>query len=66
MNTNFEDEILSMERMKYLTNMSVERFLKYDKSEISDHYDEIASILCFLDEQISEKVRHLSEVFYGS
>ena len=65
MNSNLEDEILNMERLKYLTNMSVERFLKYDKNEISDHYEEIASIFCFLDEQVSEKVQRLSEVFYG-
>ena len=65
MNFNLEDEILNMERLKYLTNMSVERFLKYDKSEISEHYDEIVSIFCFLDEQMSEKVSRLSEVFYG-
>ena len=65
MNTHLEDEILNMERLKYLTNMSVERFFKYNKEEISDPSEEIASTFCFLDEQVSEKVQRLSEVFYG-
>ncbi len=64
MRKNLEDEILNMERIKYLTDMSVNRLLSYDKSSISDHYDEIVSIFCFLEEQMSEKFKSLHDTYY--
>ncbi|MBR0277134.1 MAG: hypothetical protein IJQ50_01565 [Clostridia bacterium] len=65
MHKDFEDELINMERIKYLCNMSVNRLIGYDKEEIAKHYDEIVSIFCFLDEQIDEKYTKLSDAYYN-
>ncbi len=59
-----EDEILNMERVKFLSNMATERLMSYDEDEISEHYNEIVSIFSFLDEQINEKYNNLSKSYY--
>ncbi len=59
-----EDQILNMERVKFLSNMATERLMSYDEEEISEHYNEIVSIFTFLDEQISEKYYNLSKTYY--
>lgn len=60
-----ENEILDMERVKYLSNMATQRLTSYDKADISEHYNEIISIFTFLDEQITEKYDNLSRTYYG-
>ena len=60
-----EDQILNMERVKFLSNMATERLMSYDEDEISEHYNEIVSIFSFLDEQINEKYDNLSKTYYG-
>jgi len=60
-----EDQILNMERVKFLSNMATERLMSYDEDEISEHYNEIVSIFSFLDEQINEKYENLSKTYYG-
>ena len=60
-----EDQILNMERVKFLSNMATERLMSYDESEISEHYNEIISIFSFLDEQINEKFHNLSKTYYN-
>ena len=59
-----EDQILNMERVKFLSNMATERLMSYDEEEISEHYNEIVSIFSFLDEQINEKYYNLSKTYY--
>lgn len=59
-----EDQILNMERVKFLSNMATERLMSYDVEEISEHYNEIVSIFTFLDEQINEKYHNLSKTYY--
>lgn len=65
MKKGLEDRIADIERIKILSDMSLDRLLKYDKSELAEHYDEIISVFCFLNEQIEEKFNSLSEVFYS-
>lgn len=60
-----ENEILDMERVKYLSNMATQRLTSYDEADISEHYNEIISIFTFLDEQITEKYDNLSRTYYG-
>lgn len=60
-----EDQILNMERVKFLSNMATERLMSYDEDEISLHYNEIVSIFSFLDEQINEKFDNLSKTYYN-
>lgn len=60
-----ENEILDMERVKYLSNMATQRLTSYDETDISEHYSEIISIFTFLDEQITEKYDKLSRTYYG-
>lgn len=60
-----ENEILDMEKVKYLSNMATQRLASYDENEISVHYDEIVSIFTFLDEQITEKYEKLTRTYYG-
>lgn len=60
-----ENEILDMERVKYLSNMATQRLTSYDRTEFSEHYSEIISIFTFLDEQITEKYDNLSRTYYG-
>ncbi len=59
-----ENEILDMERVKYLSNMATQRLISYDEDEFSHHYGEIISIFTFLDEQITEKYDNLSRTYY--
>ncbi|MEE1042670.1 MAG: hypothetical protein UH854_01780 [Clostridia bacterium] len=60
-----ENQILNMERVKYLSNMATERLMSYDEDEFSQHYNEILSIFSFLDEQINEKFDNLSKTYYN-
>lgn len=60
-----EDKILDMEKIKYLSNMAIQRITDYDEQEFSAHYNEIISILTFLDEQITEKYNNLYRTYYG-
>ena len=60
-----EDKILDMEKIKYLSNMTIQRITDYDEQEFSAHYNEIISILTFLDEQITEKYNNLYRTYYG-
>ena len=61
---NIENEILDMERVKYLSNMATERLTSYDENNFASHYSEIVSIFTFLDEQITEKYNNLSRTYY--
>lgn len=65
LNKKLEDRILDLERIKILSGMSLDRLLKYDREELAEHYDEIISVFCFLNEQIEEKCSNLSESFYS-
>lgn len=65
MRSRLEDRILDMKKITYLSSMSLDRLLKYDKCELNEHYDEIVDVFCFLNEQIGEKFNSLSEEFYS-
>lgn len=60
-----ENGILDMEKIKYLSNMAIQRIADYDKQEFPSHYNEIISIFTFLDEQITEKYNNLYRTYYG-
>lgn len=64
MKNELEDRILDIEKVKHFSNMALDRLMKYDRSEISSHYDEIVLIYSFLDEQLEEKFEDLSEAYY--
>lgn len=64
MKYNTEDGILDMQKIKHLTSMSVNRLLEYDKEEIAEHYEELVTIFCFLNEQVAEKVDNLTKSYY--
>ena len=59
-----EDGILNMHKIKHLTSMSVNRLLECDKEEITEHYEELITIFCFLNEQVTEKVDQLTKEYY--
>ena len=63
--TEIENEILDIEKVKYLSNMAIQRIADYDEQEFSAHYNEIISIFTFLDEQITEKYNNLYRTYYG-
>ena len=60
MKKKLEDRILDLERIKILSGMSLDRLLKYDREELAEHYDEIISVFCFLNEQIEEKCKGIT------
>lgn len=64
MKNKLESKICDMEKIKILADMSLDRILKYDKDEVLEHYDEIISVFCFLNEQIEEKFDGLCREFY--
>lgn len=65
MKKELEDRILDIDKVKHFSNMALDRLMKYDRSEISSHYDEIVLIYCYLDEQLEEKYEKLSQAYYG-
>lgn len=66
MHKGLDNEILDLERVKYLSNMATDRLLSCDREHLSQRYDELAAIFCFLDDQLTEKFDNLSRAYYNS